>query len=257
MACCILVAMIVGRLRQLLGLGGPDRSGGPRRILLLEVAAVELATAWAIGRGLTARTMTSAGHNVHGPTGSTSHLALMAQLTSLGLVVPMLLARLRPAGEPALRVGARRQLFAATVAASAVMWFWHLPSVHEPVDAHPSLAIVRALSVLVTGFAFWRCVLGTGRRSAPAAARLIAVVLWAQAGALLGLALLLTTDPMPGAHVGLRGLSAVNDQRAAGLLMLIVDLVVTVPLLGALEAQRKVGLSQIRLQMPQAVQQRA
>jgi cytochrome c oxidase assembly factor CtaG len=254
MACCVLVALIVARLRQLLSLGGPDRSGSPSLVRLLGVAAVELAAARLIAGGLTGQTMDSPMHDAHGPLGSTSHLALMAQLTSLGLVIPLLLTRLRPAGEPGARVGARRQLFAATIAASAAMWFWHLPSVHEQVDAHASLPIVCALSVLVTGIAFWRCVLGTPRRSAAPGARLIALALWAQASALLGLALLLTTDPLPGAHHGLWGLSTVNDQRAAGALMLAVDLVVTVPLLAALDAQRKVGLTPIRLRMPPAVQ---
>ncbi|GAA0616849.1 hypothetical protein GCM10009547_18700 [Sporichthya brevicatena] len=248
MACCLLVAMMIARLRRALGLGDGARSRGPSLGLLLGVAVVELGTAWAIARGLTAP---GTGHQ-HG--GSGSHLVLMTQLVALGVLVPLVLALLLPASDPQPRPGARRQLFAAAVAAPTVMWLWHLPDVHGAVEEATG-EIVRAISVLVTGYVFWRCVLGTGHRVAPPAARQIALVLAGQANALLGLALLLTTDPMHGGTDGFGGLSVVADQRLAGLLMLVVDLGVMIPLLARLDAARRANPAPpVQLRMPPAVQ---
>lgn len=238
MACCVLVAMIVARLRRVLGFGGAKRSGGPSLLLLLGFAAVEFGTAWALARGLTAPD-SGAGfaHRHHDGGGSGSHLVLMAQLLLLGVLVPLALAWTLPARDSGRRPWARRQLIAATVAAPGVMWFWHLPAVHEQAGS-TGWEIARGVSVLVSGYAFWRAVLGTGHRVAPAAARQLALVVAGQASALLGLALLLTTDAMHDGADGLGSLSAVADQRAAGLLMLAVDLLVTVPLLARLNSRR-------------------
>lgn len=245
MACCVLVAMIVARLRQLLGLGGPTRKGGPSLVLMLGLAAVELGIAWAIARGLTE----DAGMSMHPMADETSHLVLMLQLMLLGVGVPVLLARLFPARDRSYRPRARRQLFAATLAAPTVLWFWHLPAAHDHTGS--AWQLVRGGTVLVTGVAFWRCVLGAGRRVAPPAARQIAVIVAGQANALLGLALLFTTDPLHGGGDGLWGLSAVADQRAAGALMLVVEIGVMVPVLASLNAQRQAARPQVTLRMPQ------
>ena len=91
MACCVLVAMIVARLRQLLGLGGPKPSAGPSLVVLLGLAAGELGIAWGIARGLT-EGGPSHPHHVDGPT---SHLALMV-IVSVGLMLigPQLVERI-------------------------------------------------------------------------------------------------------------------------------------------------------------------
>jgi putative membrane protein len=213
--------------------------------VLLVLAAIELGIAWGIARGLTDPT-----HAHMQMAGPTSHLALMAQLTLLGVLAPLLLAWQLPASSPGARPWARRQLMAATIAAPALMWFWHLPAMHDELGSGRRLEPLPMVTVFLTGLLFWRGVLGTGRRVAPPAARQIALVVAGQATALLGLALLLTTDPLHGGTDGLWGLSAVNDQRLAGLLMLVVDLGVTVPLLASLNAQRKAGAPQVRLRMP-------
>jgi cytochrome c oxidase assembly factor CtaG len=121
---------------------------------------------------------------------------------------------------------------------------------HDELGSGRQLNLLPAATVLMTGYLFWRCALGTGHRVAPPAARQIALVVAGQASALLGLALLLTTDPLHAGSDGLWGLSAVNDQRLAGLLMLVVDLGVMVPLLAALNAQRSAPRPQITLRMP-------
>lgn len=245
MACCVLVAMIVAQLRRLLGIGprrNGVRPGGPSVVVLLGLAAVEIGIAWAIARGLT--------DPMHHMAGSSSHLALMAQLTLLGVLVPVLLARRFPAQQSGPAPWARRQLFAATLAAPAVLWFWHLPAMHDELGSGRHLHLLPAVTVFLTGYLFWRAALGTGRRVAPPAARQIALVAAGQASALLGLALLLTTDPLHGGTHGLWGLSALSDQRLAGALMLVVDLGVTVPLLAALNTQRRAGAPRITLRMP-------
>jgi putative membrane protein len=174
----------------------------------------------------------------------------MAQLTVLGIGVPLLFAWLLPARDRGPRPWARRELVAATVAAPAVMWFWHLPGRHDNLVAHGWLKVLPAVSVFVTGVVFWRLVLGAGRRVAPPGARQIALVVAGQASALLGLALLLTTSPLHGGTDGLWGLSAVADQRLAGVLMLVVDLGVMVPLLAALNDARRASTPRIQLRMP-------
>ena len=209
MACCVLVAMIIARLRQLLGLGGPQRGGvrssGPSLVVLLGLAAAELGIAWAIARGLTDPTH----RHQHAMDGPSSHLALMAQLTMLGVLVPLLLAWLVPANSAGRQSGprpwARRQLLATTIAAPTVLWFWHLPALHDELGSGRRLEVLPILTVLVTGLLFWRCVLGTGRLAAPPGARQIALVVAGQANALLGLALLLTTDPCTAAPTGCGG----------------------------------------------------
>lgn len=246
MACCVLVAMIIARVRQLLGLGGQKPSAGPSLGLLLGLGAVELAVAWAIARGLT----DPAASHVHGAQGPTSHLAVMAQLTALGILAPLGLARVLPAGASEVRPWARRQLLLVTIAAPAVMWFWHLPAMHDELGSGRRLEPLPMLTVFLTGLLFWRAVLGTGRRVAPPAARQLALVVAGQATALLGLALLLTTDPLHAGGDGLWGLSAVADQRLAGVLMLVAELGVMVPLLASLNAQRKVFAPQVTLRMP-------
>src|SRR4051794_38494479 len=104
MACCVLVAMIIARVRQLLGFGAPQRNAaspsargfggrvarttGPSLVVLLGLAGAEFGLAWAIARGLT----DPMHRQMPVMAGPSSHLAVMAQLTVLGVLAPLLVA---------------------------------------------------------------------------------------------------------------------------------------------------------------------
>ncbi|GHE41594.1 cytochrome c oxidase assembly protein [Streptomyces capitiformicae] len=138
----------------------------------------------------------------------TSHLAAMAQLELLTTLAPVLLVRGWPERS---RSSSLPTALAAAGLWSAVVYLWHIPAVHHADFA--GAAVLMPLSYLCAGLLLWRC---AGERPA--------VLLAAQeAVALLGLALLLAPSPLYG--------TALADQRAAGVLMMLVDSVVLAVLL--------------------------
>jgi cytochrome c oxidase assembly factor CtaG len=156
-----------------------------------------------------------------------SHLAYMVQLELLMVVAPVLLV----VGVRDLRRGHDRPrglMLAAPLVWAGVLVAWHLPGLHESVGTEP----VRLASFVAGGLVLWWCVLD---RHVPAGdiavddrrarGRVLLVAL--EASALVGLTLLVAPAPLyADMAMGWAGLSPMADQRAAGALMMVVEIIV-------------------------------
>lgn len=162
---------------------------------------------------------------------ASSHLAMMAQVELLGTVGPVLLAlaaapmiRHRRAGPTA--TGPLLGLAGAVVWVGVLYW-WHLPGAH----AYSSVetAITRPVSLLLAGLLLWGTCLGTIASATTYRSRFLHLLFAQEMAAVLGLALIISSSPLLGMHGG--PLSPIVDQRAAGLLMMAVDVAVAIPVL--------------------------
>ncbi len=160
-----------------------------------------------------------------------SHLAMMAQLMALMVLAPALLALTTraPLNRNPSRRGSGHLIAASGIAYVAVLYFWHVPAVHQSMMANRAIQAALVASVAVTGLLFFRTVLGQCAAGAgPAASRTVLLV--GGASGILGLALLLSPYPLMSSDMSPWGLGPVADQRLAGVLMMLVDLLVFIPL---------------------------
>ena len=177
-----------------------------------------------------------------------SHFVFMTQLELLAVVAPILIVlgiRRRWRGTA---VGqALGHLAPAAAAASMVtVTVIHLPSLHAAITTSAVLQACALLAVSGTGALVWLAVLADP--SAEGAARRLASALVSQeAMAIIGLVLLLSPHVLFSIH-GTRpaGMDPMLDQRTAGAVALVVDLLVTVPVLIRLAARGTHVTSDIR-----------
>lgn len=110
---------------------------------------------------------------------------------------------------------------AATLLHGLALWLWHAPAAfHAAVASHPVHALEHA-SFFGTGLLFWRAVLAarSSRRAGPALGASFATLIH---GGLLGALITLAPYPVYAWYRGrteIWGLSALEDQQLAGLLM--------------------------------------
>jgi cytochrome c oxidase assembly factor CtaG len=171
--------------------------------------------------------------------------AHMLQHLILMLVVPPLLVWARPgiALLWAFPLGARRAIGQAWtqapgvsggfaqlmhplvvyILASVAFWFWHLPGPYDAALSSELIHVAEHVCLLVTSLAFWTIVLEPyGTRRLGYAATFAFVATFALQNGLLGALLTFAARPLYYAHASLViGLTALEDQQLAGLLMWI------------------------------------
>jgi len=108
----------------------------------------------------------------------------------------------------------------ATVLQSAAIWIWHLPSLFDAALRSDAWHIAQHASFFVTALLFWSAMLGVRRSAWTAALCLFATSLTTGA---LGAFMALSQSPWYRAYAAMGlaafGLTAAEDQQAAGLLM--------------------------------------
>ena len=104
------------------------------------------------------------------------------------------------------------------------LWGWHLPTLYEAALTDPVLHVVEHLSFLVSALLFWALIIPVVRPRMPYPARLGFVFVTALQSGGLGAILTFASVPLFSAHAaGARawGLSALQDQQLAGVIMWI------------------------------------
>jgi hypothetical protein len=172
-----------------------------------------------------------------------SHLVLMAQTMLLIVAAPALLmstlarTSTAPVRPGSVRPGSSQRVLAplAAVGYVAVLYLWHVPTVHETAMTRPGLDSLRIATSAIAGLLVWGLLLGH-QRPAAARSRLVALIVIAIPSGVLGLGLIVATHPLFQMSGALPlGMSPVTDQRLAGVLMMIVDVLVLVPAAGYLQ----------------------
>ena len=166
------------------------------------------------------------------------HLLLMlvaAPLIVSGRPATVLLAAIPPGRRRALHratsTGGWRALTAALahpvvvwVLGTAALWAWHFPTLYDLALRNDAVHAVEHATFLGTAALFWGLVIGAGRRRSPTA-RPVALALTfatALASSALGAALTFATAPLypvQAARAAAAGVSPLEDQQLAGVLM--------------------------------------
>jgi cytochrome c oxidase assembly factor CtaG len=128
----------------------------------------------------------------------------------------------RTARRPAVRAASRVAyhplvaffLFAAT------WWAWHTPALYDAAVRNGALHALEHLTFLATGVLWWGCIVGPHR--APVPQRLALTIATALHMNVLGALVTLAPHAVYGAYRGAYGLSALEDQQLAGVLMWVV-----------------------------------
>lgn len=107
---------------------------------------------------------------------------------------------------------------------SAALWTWHLPGLYTAALGHEWVHGLEHLSFLATALLFWSAVLapGGGRRHQAYPLRIVSVFLVMLQGGALGALLMFSRQawyPVHEAGAALRGMSLLEDQQLAGLIM--------------------------------------
>lgn len=120
----------------------------------------------------------------------------------------------------ALRPKWRGTLAVSTVLQIALLWGWHVPSVYAAAGHDLMLTLSMHASLLAAGFLFWSAVLA--HPVGKSWQTILAALVTAKAFCLFGAVLCFARRPLYAAHgdPGAWGLSALDDQQLAGLLMM-------------------------------------
>jgi putative membrane protein len=124
---------------------------------------------------------------------------------------------------PQLR-GIRGMLAVATVLQIVLLWGWHLPPIYEAADHTIVLAILMQASLLAAGLLFWAAMLAHPVEKSWQT--ILAALVTAKAVCLFGAVLCFARRPLymahgePGGWGPFGGLSALDDQQLAGLMMM-------------------------------------
>lgn len=126
------------------------------------------------------------------------------------------------------------------VVGTVVLWVWHLPLPYEAAVRHDGLHALEHATLVGVSALLWSAVLD--RRRHPLAVPAAVALLFATGlqGAALGAILTLAPDPLYGVHEAsapLWGLSIVEDQQLAGVLMWVPPGLVYLAVVGYLLAQ--------------------
>ncbi|MBM7413291.1 MULTISPECIES: cytochrome c oxidase assembly protein [Nocardiaceae] len=156
-----------------------------------------------------------------------SHLAMMTQVMILVMIAPALASGFL---RQRIRLSTRVVRVAAVPVALGyviVMYLWHLPIV----TVTGTSAGVLSTAALLVGLCLWCSILSDERPEIEKTRRLTVYVAGIPAG-ILGLALIIATEPIMAGHVhGTSGLGAIADQRAGGVVMMLVEAVFLIPIL--------------------------
>ncbi|PVM83439.1 cytochrome c oxidase assembly protein [Caulobacter endophyticus] len=117
------------------------------------------------------------------------------------------------------RLGRSRSLAPASLAFAAVFWLWHAPAFYEAALANDGVYWLMQASLLASATLFWRTV-----RAAPAPAAVAALLATTVQMGLLGALLTFMPRALYAPHAlttAAWGLSSLDDQQLAGLLMWI------------------------------------
>jgi len=143
----------------------------------------------------------------------------------------------RAAGAPAL-AGLLTIPLVAWVLQAAALWAWHLPAAYLAALGNEGIHTLEHLSFLSTGFLFWWVVLQpAGRRCMGYGMSVLYLVTAGMQSGLLGALLTFAGRPFYGAQsagAGAWGLSPLEDQQLAGLIMWLPGGLVYVAAAGAL-----------------------
>ena len=150
---------------------------------------------------------------------------LLAASRPLGILLWSLPARARRALVRIGRRGGLRQGWAfmtsatvATVVQALVLWLWHLPAAFETALASPAAHAAQHVSFLASAVLFWWSM---GRRARYGEAAFCQFLTLLQTG-MLGALMSFSTGNWYGSYAeGLDGLTALEDQQLAGLIMWI------------------------------------
>jgi putative membrane protein len=127
------------------------------------------------------------------------------------------------------------------LAASAALWFWHLPRPYGWALANESIHTLEHTSFFLTSLAFWYLLFSPrGRASLGYGGAIMFGVTFGMQNGFLGAVLTFATHPFYAAHAvhhGILALSALEDQQLAGLIMWVPASIVHLGLLGVLCAQ--------------------
>lgn len=127
------------------------------------------------------------------------------------------------------------------LAASAALWFWHMPRPYGWALANESIHSLEHTSFFLTSLAFWYLLFSPrGRASLGYGGAIVFGVTFGMQNGFLGAILTFATHPFYAAHAGHHGilaLSAIEDQQLAGLIMWVPASIVHLALLGVLCAQ--------------------
>jgi putative membrane protein len=119
----------------------------------------------------------------------------------------------------ALRPNLRGMLAISTVLQIALLWGWHVPSVHAAASHEIVLTLLMQASLLALAFLFWSAVLAHPVEKSWQT--ILATLVTAKASCLFGAVLCFARHPLYPMHGDPGwGLSALDDQQLAGLLMM-------------------------------------
>src|SRR5439155_1353311 len=185
------------------------RTGGAGRQVAAVVAALTLAGALLPPLDRVAAALLSAHMGQH-----VLLTLVAAPLLALAQPLNVALAALPRAWRPRRLPGARLPVAAAALAHAGALWAWHLPPLYDLALASPLLHALEHATLMATAVWLW----WAASRQRPAGAlALFATALHAGA---LGALLTLAPRPWFAAHqAGGAGLSALEDQQLAGILM--------------------------------------
>lgn len=117
-----------------------------------------------------------------------------------------------------LRPKLRGLLAASTVLQIALLWGWHVPSVYAAASHSLVLTLSMHASLLAVSFLFWSAVLAHPVEKSWQT--ILAALVTAKAFCLFGAVLCFARRPLYAAHGDVGGLSPLDDQQLAGLLMM-------------------------------------
>jgi putative membrane protein len=153
------------------------------------------------------------------------------------------LARWWAGGDARARLALRFLLHPAVVwlAASAALWFWHMPRPYAWALENEGVHSLEHTSFFLTSLAFFYLLFAPrGRASLGYGGAILFGVTFGMQNGFLGAILTFATHPFYAAHAlhgGLNGLSALEDQQLAGLIMWVPASIVHLSLLGVLCVQ--------------------
>ncbi|WP_157756369.1 cytochrome c oxidase assembly protein [Acidipropionibacterium acidipropionici] len=219
-------------------------------VAAIELALIVAARVWRqhtvplcwVGAGSVAVGVGAAALGVSG----SSHVVAMTEMVLATIVVPMAVVRAfgrALPGEDCAASAERERLTAGTVLAVVaavamivVVFVWHLPAVHHEMSR--ALVLGRDASYLVVGLALWMLVtVGPGDTGRERIRGRILALAYGGMG-IIALAMILGPHPlMPGMDAMLPW-SALADQRGGGLLMMVGDTLLVLPVIGAATAPR-------------------
>lgn len=123
----------------------------------------------------------------------------------------------------AFPAGRRGALSVAFVAATSVLWIWHVPSFYDRALASTPVYWLMQTSLLVSAIWFWRCLFSTP----PVGATSATIAGMAQMG-MLGALLTFAPSALYASHAGTTfawGLAPLVDQQLAGLIMWVPGII--------------------------------